>query len=253
MPSPFPGMNPYLEHPDIWPGVHYLLIAGMVRSVVAQCPKQYEVRPEKELYIREASADERRRMVYRADVGVSGPRVPAGAPAGAVAEAPTYATFEQSVTTDVHRWLEVRDLDTSEIITVIELLSPANKVASRGAYLEKRRRLLYDRVNFVEIDLLRLAGRMPLDGLPPCDYCLAVARPEERPRVGVWPLMLRDPLPVLPVPLRPPDADVYLDLPTLLDDAYDGGGFARSAYRHPPDPPLPEADSAWAESVLATA
>ena len=255
MPSPFPGMNPYLEHPSEWPTMHFYLIAGIGRSLSAQVPEHYEVRPEMEMLIHEASADERRRLVGRADVGLSAPKVDGGgtavAPALAPAAAPTYATLDLAVTTEIHRWLEVREFERGELVTVIELLSPSNKTSDRAEYIQKRRRLMYDKVNFVEIDLLRLAGRMPLDGLPPCDYCLAVARPAERPRIGVWPLMLRDPLPVLPIPLRPPDADVFLDLPALLDDAYDGGGLARSAYRHAPDPPLPEADRAWAEALAA--
>ena len=251
MPSPFPGMNPYLERPRFWRGIHVMLLGSMNRALVAQVGEDYSVNVEEDVYVHEPTA-EQRRLAGRADVAVQQkrPEKPA-ADGGAAVLAPAYTTLPQEVSLETDRWLEIRDADGERVVTVIELLSPSNKVRHRESYLRKRRRLMTSGdANFVEIDLLRLAGRMPLDGLPPCDYCLAVARPEERPRIGVWPLMLRDPLPVLPIPLRPPDADVFLDLPALLDDAYDGGGLARTCYRHPPDPPLPEADRAWAEALV---
>ena len=217
MPSPFPGMNPYLERPSVWRGIHTYLIGAMGRSLVPQLPAGYEVRPEEEMFIREA---------------------------------PAYAALPQAVISETSRWLEITDSDGGGLVTVIELLSPTNKPRHREQYEQKRLRLLSAGVSLVEIDLLRAGRRMPLNGLPRCDYCLMVARPAERPRVGVWPLMLRDPLPILPIPLRPPDADVHLDLPALLNDVYDAGGYAPSDYRHPPDPPLAEADRAWAEAMV---
>jgi hypothetical protein len=91
---------------------------------------------------------------------------------------------------------------------------------------------------------------MPPDDLPTCDYCAIVSRVEERPRAGVWPWRVRDPLPKLPIPLRAPDADAWLDLKTVVDQVYDAGGYARYTYKGPPEPRLAPDDDAWAKGFL---
>lgn len=50
MPSPFPGMNPYLESPQIWPSVHHRLIAAIADSLVPQVLPKYLVDIEKRVY-----------------------------------------------------------------------------------------------------------------------------------------------------------------------------------------------------------
>lgn len=101
-------------------------------------------------------------------------------------------------------FVEIRDRRTRELITVIELLSPANKKPGpdREQYLAKRRQVLASPVHFVEIDLLRGGVRMPLEDFIECDYYAMVSRAEERPRAGVWAVSLADRLPEIPVPLR---------------------------------------------------
>ncbi|HUG93314.1 MAG TPA: DUF4058 family protein, partial [Planctomycetaceae bacterium] len=101
-----------------------------------------------------------------------------------------------------------------------------------------------------EIDLLRGGERLPLDDLADCDYCVAVSRAEDRPRVGIWPIRLRDPLPVIPVPLRAPDADAWLDLTQILDGVYDEARYERYIYSGKPQPRLHPDDEAWARSCL---
>lgn len=256
MPSPFPGMNPYLEVAGHWRDFHATYLPELRRRLVPQLPPDYEVGVEEELFVHEASADERR-LTAIADAAVSiervGPWSEAGAARGVAAAAPAYATLPESLIVERHRWLEVRDRDYREAVTVIELLSPTNKNPSlhRDLYEAKRLRLVETGVNLVEIDLLRGHGRMPMDGAPPCDYCVVVSRRGEQPRVGVWPLALRDPLPTVPVPLRAPDADLSLDLQAALHRVYDDAGYARQIYRRAPDPPLPPADAAWAEALAA--
>jgi hypothetical protein len=44
MPIPFPGMNPYLEHPDLWPSVHQKMIAALADTLQKQLPADYQVR-----------------------------------------------------------------------------------------------------------------------------------------------------------------------------------------------------------------
>jgi hypothetical protein len=150
-------------------------------------------------------------------------------------------------------YLEVCDRDDQSVVTVIELLSPANKRpgGDREAYINKRQLLLATDVNFVELDLLRGGPRLPLDQLPECDYYALVSRPAQRPATDVWPVRLRDPLPSVPIPLRPGDPEPLLDLQAALHTAHDRAGYVFSnLYRRPLVPPLSAADAAWAVALV---
>ena len=87
---------------------------------------------------------------------------------------------------------------------------------------------------------------MSLDEFPGCDYYALVSRMEDRPRVGVWPIGIRDQLPRIPVPLRRPDEDAWLDLRAILDRVYDAAGYEDYLYTGSPQPPLRVDDAAWA-------
>jgi hypothetical protein len=192
-----------------------------------------------------------RRFVGAADLSVVRTPAASGARTAALV-APTRVTILDTV--DVQRvgFLTIRDRDGNDLITVIELLSPTNKYAGpdREQYLVKRREMLRSRAHFVEIDLLRGGPRMPPDELPTCDYCAIVSRVEERPEAGVWPWRLRDPIPLLPVPLRPADADATLDLKAAIDQMYDGGRYGNYIYSGSPEPRLAPDDAAWAATFL---
>jgi hypothetical protein len=151
-------------------------------------------------------------------------------------------------------YIEIRDRESRELVTVVELLSPANKRpgADREQYLLKRRRLLKSPAHLVEIDLLRAWPRMPVEHLPACDYLLFASRAETRPQVGLWPCNLRDPLPRMLVPLKSL-ASCELDLQALLHQVYDEAGYEDYLYSTPIDPPLPPADAAWAAGIVSEA
>ena len=151
--------------------------------------------------------------------------------------------------------MEVRDARSRRLITVVELLSPTNKLpgSDRDQHLAKRARLMAQGVNLVEIDLLRGGPRMPMEGVPACDYLVMVARPADWPRAGVWPIGLRDPLPPIPVPLAEPDPDVRVDLQRLLHAIYDAAGYDRFIYAGEPDPPLRGEDAVWVAQFLPAA
>ena len=271
MPSPFPGMNPYLERPGVWRGFHTQYLVEMQRALAAQVQPRYVVDTQESLFISpdpddppdgDAGGRGRRRQVAEGDVLVL-EASPAAGSAGsanghssaAVMEAPVRAFIPDLATPPRHRWIEVRDGDDLGLVTLIELLSPANKRPGpdRDQYARKRARIVESGANLVELDLLRAGPRLPLDGLPPCDYYAMVARPDEWPEAGVWPVGLRDPLPTVPVPLRPPDADAALDLRALLHAVYDAAGYAHRLYRRDPNPPLSPDDRAWADRLLGSA
>jgi hypothetical protein len=256
MPSPFPGMNPYLEQPDVWHDFHAAFLPKLRAALVAQVGNEYVVSLEAHVYVRELSAKERQ-LIGRADVGVSGTRKDRETPSDSVlAMAPVIGVLPTAVDILRESYLEVRRRESRELVTVIELLSPSNKNpgVDRDAYVAKRR--VYSstgNVNFVELDLLRGGRRMPTNGLPQCDYCVLVARAMERPSVGLWPLSLRDRLPEIPIPLRAPSPDARVDLQELLHQVYEEGGYATYVYEGSPVPPLDPQDSTWADAIVMAA
>jgi hypothetical protein len=138
------------------------------------------------------------------------------------------------------------------VITVIELLSPANKAAGpdHEQYLAKRGEILGSMTHLVEVDLRRGGLRPPLENLPSCDYCVMVSRYAERPTVGFWPIGLRDPLPKIPIPLADPGELVPLDLQEALHRAYDAAHYGKYIYHDLPQPPLSAEDTAWARQFV---
>ncbi|MEZ6113138.1 MAG: DUF4058 family protein [Pirellulaceae bacterium] len=255
MPSPFPGMNPYLEQAGVWHDFHERCCPAVAEAITRQVRPDYFVKIDEHIFIHELP-DQRRGLLGRGDVTVAS-RDHASPLAH---DASSTATIDAPV--EVHlpatdweslSFLEIRDRNSMRLVTVIELLSPANKLPGpdREQYLGKRAQLLQSAVHFVEIDLLRAGGRMPMDELGPCDYCVLVSRFPERPRAGVWPIQLREPLPTIPVPLEPPHADARLDLQAILHRVYDAAGYEDYIYRGQPEPSLGESDAQWARGLVA--
>jgi len=252
MPSPFPGMNPYLEHPNIWHDFHESFIPALRGELARQVSPRYRVRIDEHVYIRELSAEERK-LVGKPDLSV----VPGvGNPSGsstATIEAPI--TIEHPIAIEEIRlsYLKVIDGNSKDVVTVIEILSPSNKDpgADRDHYLDKRNRLLRTPTHYVEIDLLRAGPRMPDVKVPPCDYLITVSRWENRPYAGCWPIGLRDPLPPIPIPLRNGDADAIVDLKGVIDSVYDTAHYEPDIYEDSPKPALAADDATWASQVIA--
>ena len=251
MPSPFPGMNPYLEQDDAWHDFHEKFLPAVAEWLVPQVRPNYIVKLDEHVYVHELP-DEPRRLLGRADVAV-------GFSSGQTAERPVVGVLEAPASVrlpnqDIERlaFVEVRDRHSRELITVLELLSPSNKRAGsdREQYLAKRASLLSSRAHLVEIDLLRGGRPMPLEDRPRCSYSVLVSRAEERPHAGFWPLSIRDRLPVVPVPLRHPDGDAQLDLQAILDRVYDASGYEDYIYENSPEPPLTPDEAAWARPFV---
>jgi Protein of unknown function (DUF4058) len=246
MPSPFPGMNPYLEQEDTWEDFHHNFLTRAQEALNPQVGTDYLVKVEARVYIR-ALSEEERRFYGRADVALSNFNEPGLAAAVASIAAPVELTLPE-VEYVRDSWLEVRARRDRRVVTVIELLSPTNK--KRGpdhdAYLTKRNVVLGSQTNLVEIDLRRGGLRPALPPLPPCDYYVLVCQYESRPRIGFWPLSLRDRLPSVPIPLAAGDAPVSLDLQGVLHQTYDSAGYGKYIYAELPEPPLTSSDASWA-------
>lgn len=253
MPSPFPGMNPYLEQHDVWHDFHESFMPRVRDLISAQVDPRYIVKIDEHVFIHELSA-EQRRFLGRADVSVGrgASRTGAGYRTATAVLDPPAEGYVPAIDIERLAFVEIRDRRNRQLVTLIELLSPANKRSGgdRDQYLAKRQEVLCSTAHLVEIDLLRGGERPPLEALPPCDYCVMVSRSPQRPRVGLWPLQLRDRLPVIPIPLREPDPDAQLDLQNVLDDIYDKARYETYVYDGSPDPPLNAADESWARQFI---
>jgi len=255
MPSPFPGMNPYLERSIAWHDFHERFLILGAGVIGAQVQPRFIVKIDEHVYVREAPGDVWH-LAGRADLGLT--PTPAQTDAGnevAVAEAPVRVRVP-AVDIERESFLEIRDRASMEIVTALELLSPSNKRpgADREQYLAKRRHVLASHAHLVEIDLLRGGEPMPTEGVrPDCAYSVLVSRVEDRPEAEFWPIALREPLPTIPIPLRDDHPDAHLDLQALLHRVYDEAGYAFYIYDGPPEPPLSPDEEAWTRTRLPTA
>ncbi len=167
-----------------------------------------------------------------------------------------------------HRFVEIYATQRGhKLVTLIEIISPSNKHPGldRRVYTTKQRDVLDSDVNLIELDLLRRGRRLlpfpdlalAVDTLAP-DYLVLLNR--HTLRQGDWmdyvlyPVRLREPLPCIPVPLAGQDPDVLLDLQVAVNRVYREGPYARAVdYAGDPEPPLNEADAAWADELLRAA
>lgn len=253
MPSPFPGMNPYLEQDDFWQDFHNSMIPAIRDAIAPQVSPEFLVKIEQQVFIHEPPADYRI-LAGRSDVSLARPNgVHESSVATAMIASPIIARLP-TVEFEKHLLIEIRDRKSRDLITVIEILSPTNKRngPDREQYLAKRANLLRSTAHFIEIDLLRGWEKMPIENARACDYCIMVSRVEDRPAVNYWPLNLRDRLPLIPVPLRFPHANAEIDLKAVIDGIYDRAEYRHHIYKETPYPPLSPEDAAWAASLIAS-
>ena len=271
--SPFPGMNPYLEAPDIWPDFHDALATTIRAMLNVALPNPYYARLQKrpELGI-VLSGGVSHRIIPDVTV-LRQPQSPhPGGPGGEAAvldKARTEATtgIELRVHTDPfqHRFVEIRDSERGhKLITLIEIVSPANKRPGpdQRAYESKQEEILSSDANLIELDLLRSGQRL----LPYPDLVAAIETLEHdylvllnrsALREGTWmdytlyPVQLPEPLPCIPVPLDGEASDVLLDLQIAANRVYREGPYARAIdYSVDVEPPLAEAEARWVDERL---
>jgi len=248
MRSPFPGMDPYLEHPSLWPDVHNSLIAAIRETLAPQLAPRYYIGLERRVY--HLSPDD---LVFvgRPDVSVTTAlREPGPAPLAdaAILEVTVPMTDEVG-----ENYLEVRDVVSGEVVMVMELLSPVNKLgAGRQEHLNKRDHIFKTRTHLVELDLLRAGQPMPMLPQPaPSDYRILISRSSQRPRAQLYTFGVCQPIPSFRLPLLPGDDEPLVDVNTTLHDLYERVHFELLLdYSQPPTPPLAEAEAAWARELI---
>jgi hypothetical protein len=258
MPSPFPGMDPYLERH--WGDVHHNLITYARDALHPRLPRDLRARVEERVEVALPLSEPRfivpdlRVLERKSKPGRKS--TPANHSSVAVAEPLIVVTHERVN----EGFIEIRDVASgNRIVTVIEVLSLSNKLPGidREKYLQKREELLNGAVSLVEIDFLRTGARpLPIHPLrlPPdhrTPYLIWVQRGWRASKVEVYRIPLRERLPVIRIPLRETDEDIPLNLQPLIDQCYENGDYeADLDYQRDPDPPLDRADARWADALL---
>lgn len=253
MPSPFPGMNPFLEKPHLWPDFHSGLMKHFQAQLNDQLLPDFFCGVEQHLYVEEMDTDANGVHIGVADVSLHETRPVSRQPVGVLTLVSPARGVVPVPEVDRLYYLTIRDREGHEIVTVIEVLSPANKKSgkTRDQFLAKRETVLTGSAHYVEIDLLRGGARPPIDGLPDCQYYAMVSPVDSRPDVALWPIQLPDPLPELPIPVTQSREPARLAMLAALNQAYDGGGYAYRIYNSPPVPPLSPDEAAWAAQFVA--
>lgn len=253
MKSPFPGMDPFIEGP-CWSDFHTDFIIRLREQLVPTLLPDYFVNVEKSVtLVRGEESDGDRIVVPDLSVEESGEWT--GGSNGGVAVAVKPVTRTLSKPQVVKRpYLTVRSMHNREIVTVIELLSPWNKNqrGGRSAYLEKRDAYLQSAINVVELDLLRGGSRLPtVEPLPRGDYFAFVCKGTRRMKAQVYAWPLNHPLPKIPIPLAPGDADVKLELQLAFNETYERAGYRYSLdYTADVVPKLRPAERTWVRQSL---
>jgi hypothetical protein len=259
MPSPFPGMDPYLE--AHWRDVHASLVIYARDALQGVLPGALRARVEESVLLETPKGigdhplfPDVRVVEYTSRRG--GLITPPGA--GVAVADPLLVDIEDEPVSQT--FLEIIDRETgNRVVTVIEFLSPSNKSPgpNREQYVRKQREVCASDANLVEIDLNRFGTHtlaFPLAHLKPqwrTAYMACVRRATRRDKAEVYPMPLWERLPAVKIPLRPEDADVELHLQALVDQCYRNGAYDGTLnYKADPDPPLFGADQDWADERL---
>jgi hypothetical protein len=257
MANPFPGMNPYLEEPAIWPSVHHGLISLLWMELNRRLPRGYVATVEERVFLVEPP-----RSRYP-DVHVMKNRRRRGraesASAIATIDADPAVEIEFPLAEFREPFVEIHlARKPGTLIAVLEVLSPTNKNRGEGRdqYLEKQDELLGSSTHLVEIDLLR-AGQhtvaVPLDRVEAAgwQYLVCLHKGGWRNKFDVWPTPLPHRLPRIRVPLSGNDADIVLDLQAILNECHDVGRFdERLDYRNDCASPLSKKHAKWVDELL---
>lgn len=250
MPSPFPGMDPYLEG-ELWTNFHTQFAVEIARQLSPLLRPRYAAFTEKR-FITDTPEEGGVFVASMIPVGVAnaGPGPFESEPAAHAAPLETVSLLPEEVP---HVWVEIRDVESRTLVTCIEFLSPTNKRGEgREEYLKKRTTVLRSEVNLMELDLIRLGQRVPVrDPLPAYPYFVFLSRARRKPITEYWPMALNAPLPRVPVPLANGDPDVSLDLQAALTSVYDTFNYEFLIdYAKPPSPRLTDEVEAWADRLL---
>ena len=251
--NPFPGMNPYLEGSG---NLNAMLAAYTCDALPEQLPNDLIARAEERVFIE--TYDTRRWVRPDVHVFEQKPSLtwPEPASGGVATAEPIIVHFDDEEVTEVY--LKIIDARAGgRVVTMIEFVSPSNKREGPGRdlYLKKQDEARNAGVNFVEIDLNRAGQPVSLAAvrLPPYRaalYHASIWRAASPIQAEYYSMPLRSHLPIIPIPLRPGDADATIELQVLFNRVYTRGRYDVTDYNRDPEPPLKGDDAVWADELL---
>jgi len=257
MPSPFPGMDPFIEGSGYWGEFHMNMIVAMQNALNAKMPKGFAATIDVYVWIHEPSAEERAKRV-KPDVFITGAKGRAKSLSATTRRKAVSQIVLPAVERRKVRSIKIEDLEQQRVVTAIELLSPSNKDGSldHDIYMAKRAVYLGGQISLVEIDLLRGGKRMPLGetGSEAWDFYVMISRPWELPKADFWPLTLRDKLPTIDVPIVREIKPVTLNLQEAFASSYERCLYATKLNYSRDLTPRPRGDDAeWITGRLGKA
>jgi hypothetical protein len=254
MTYPFPGMDPYLEHPALWESFHARLVVALANQLQPLLDPRYVASVEQRVFVegpQQRIPDVLIRQVTPADEAAVAVMEPRSAQVTVVEVDPLEVRETRIEILDTYRDLK--------IVTLIEVLSPSNKTPGPGreSYLAKQQETLASDVHLVEIDLLRrgqhtvAVPEWRMAHLTEYTYLTCVSRWPKRHRFELYRARLQERLPDVSVPLVAPDADALLSIQDAIQQVYAEGRYDRwLKYRAPCEPPLSVDDQTWAARLL---
>lgn len=259
MPSPFPGMDPFLE--AHWGDVHTSITTYARDQLNPRLPGDLRARVEEYVHLEAEDTDSTSRfspdvtVVERATSALAGPSRTTTIEIAAAE--PLVVPFEMETWTE--RWIQIFDKASNRVVTTIEFLSPGNKMglAQRAQFRRKQNQFLEAGVNVVEIDLIRegeWAVSSPQSYLPEAyryPYRIAVIRGHQQAHAECYKAPLQQRLPAIRIPLRPHEPDIPLDIQPLIDAAWERGTYSDIDYEHAECPPFHASDTAWIQERIA--
>jgi hypothetical protein len=255
MPTVFPGMDPYLEQPNLWVPVHTGLILEIQKFLAPLLRPRYHVAIEQRTYLSLLPPDEEFIGIPDLSLIASDEHDENLAIVVEPAEVAEAVEGELPMPEMVHeRYLEIHDTATSEVITVIEILSPTNKTTrdGRDQYERKWLKILASSTNLVEIDLTRIGKPFAMIvKAKKNDYRIVISRSTQRPKADIYLFGIRNKIPDIPIPLSAGESEPILPLNKILHDLYDAVGYDLAInYQQAIKPPLPEKDAKWVAQLL---
>lgn len=264
MPSPFPGMDPFLEEASVWSKLRAVLVSEIARQlndwlpepfVAKVAPRGVEDKPSLTRFpVPPTLCSTRPRSRKKTAVA-----------AGTTADEPWIVPFPGPESRDDRLVLITDSRQPGRVVTVVEVLGVDHKTerSARDRYANTQREVLESDASLVEIDLLRGGERvLPSFFLehfiaelqPTPDYVVLVSRAWRRIGSGLgyrgYSWSLREKLPTIMIPLRSETDEVPLDLQAAWTVAYDSlvasGGID---YGVLPSPDLAVDDAIWAEEI----
>ncbi len=261
MPLIFPGMDPYLENPAIFPGIHSRMVVYLADQIAPRIRPRYAASVGERVYVEAATERNAHAIIpdvwVRQTIGRSEQN--GGVAAAELPEVDEPVILEAQDLEIRQPFIEILDRESNmRVVTVIELISPSNKYAGAGrdSYVTKQRGVLCSDTHLVEIDLLRRGPHVVAiaefltAGRYDYDYLVCVHRAHAR-RFEVYPRSIRQALPCIRIPLAGNDPDVGLDIRAALEQAYDAGSYdQRIDYSQPCQPPLSADVEVWVRQLV---